>query len=207
MAKSFLDRVYKASGNAEMRNIYDEWANDYDAEVTSNGYQTPLRVATILKEYLSDKSAPILDFGCGTGLSGEALAAKGFRNIDGADLSEGMLDIARAKSVYRDLYVTDPEMPLAEQLGEYNAITAVGVISKGAAPASVYGELIEAMQPCAILAFSMNDLSLQSEEYGGLVEASLQSKTMRLIKQDYGPHLAKYGENSGSTIYVLERLG
>ena len=205
MPESFLDRVYKASGNAEMRGIYDDWASEYDSEVTANGYQTPLRVAAILKDHLSDQTAPILDFGCGTGLSVEALKAAGFTRIDGSDLSQGMLDIARAKSVYRSLQVTSPGIPLAQQLGDYAAITAVGVISKGAAPASVYDELIEAMKPGAILAFSMNDLSLNTEEYGGLVEASVQAGTMTLIVEDYGPHLAKYGENSGSTIYVLQK--
>ncbi|MEP0191258.1 MAG: methyltransferase [Erythrobacter sp.] len=205
MPESFLDRVYKASGNAEMRGIYDDWASEYDAEVAINGYQTPLRVAAILKDHLSDQTAPILDFGCGTGLSGEALKAAGFTQIDGSDLSEGMLDIARSKSVYRSLHLTNPEMPLAEQLGDYSAITAVGVISKGAAPASIYGELIEVMKPGAILAFSMNDLSLNTDEYGGLVKASLQAGTMTLITQDHGAHLAKYGQNSGSMIYILKK--
>jgi predicted TPR repeat methyltransferase len=38
--------------------------------------------------------ALVADFGCGTGLVGEAMTKLGFRNIYGIDCSEGMLQIA-----------------------------------------------------------------------------------------------------------------
>ncbi|MDZ7829733.1 MAG: class I SAM-dependent methyltransferase [Halofilum sp. (in: g-proteobacteria)] len=36
----------------------------------------------------------MLDAGCGTGLSGRALSAAGFRTIDGMDVSQRSLEIA-----------------------------------------------------------------------------------------------------------------
>jgi len=33
MANENLDRVYTASGDKEMRKIYDEWAEQYDSDV------------------------------------------------------------------------------------------------------------------------------------------------------------------------------
>jgi predicted TPR repeat methyltransferase len=44
-----------------------------------------------------------LELACGTGLVGQALGEKGFRNIYGCDISEKMLEIAETKNIYRSL--------------------------------------------------------------------------------------------------------
>ncbi len=206
MAGKFLDRVYKASGNDEMREIYDDWAEEYDQDVEGNGYLTPKRLAETLTEFVTDQDTAILDYGCGTGLSGVALSEEGFSKIDGADLSEKMLEIAEERDVYRKLQHIEPEEPLDEQIGEYEAITAVGVVSKGAAPPFVYGDLLGLMKPGAVLALSLNDLSLSDPEYSSLIPDSVEAGKVRILSEEHGPHLAKYGKNSGSTVYVLERL-
>ena len=207
MANKHLDRVYQASGNSEMREIYDEWAEQYDDDVVGNGYLTPKRLAETLARFVAERDTPILDYGCGTGLSGEALADAGFTAIDGADLSAGMLERARERNVYRKLQHVDPDKPLDAQLGDYRVFTAVGVISKGAAPPFVYDDLLGLMKPGALLAFSLNDLSLEDPDYSRLVPDSVEAGKVKVLSEEHGPHLAKYGDNSGSTIVVLERLG
>ncbi|WP_162925315.1 class I SAM-dependent DNA methyltransferase [Aurantiacibacter odishensis] len=207
MANKHLDRVYQASGNSEMREIYDEWAEHYDDDVVGNGYLTPSRLAKTLARFVPDRDTPILDYGCGTGLSGQALADAGFTTIDGADLSEGMLKRARETNVYRKLQHVDPDNSLNAQLGEYPVFTAVGVISKGAAPPFVYDDLLGLMQPGALLAFSLNDLSLEDPDYSSLVPGSVEAGKVKILCEEYGPHLAKYGDNSGSSVVVIERLG
>lgn len=206
MANKHLDRVYQASGNAEMRAIYDEWAKEYDDDVVGNGYLTPTRLADALAGVVGDRDAPILDYGCGTGLSGLALKEAGFGTIDGADLSEGMLERARKTDAYRKLQQIDPEHPLDKQVSDYRTYAAVGVISKGAAPASVYDDMLQMMPKGSILAFSLNDLSLEDPEYAPLVPESVDAGKVKVLFEEHGPHLAKYGDNSGSTIYVVERL-
>lgn len=206
MANKHLDRVYQASGNAEMRAIYDEWAKEYDDDVVGNGYLTPTRLADALAGVVGDRDAPILDYGCGTGLSGLALKEAGFGTIDGADLSEGMLERARKTDAYRKLQQIDPEHPLDKQVSDYRTYAAVGVISKGAAPASVYDDMLQMMPEGSILAFSLNDLSLEDPEYAPLVPESVTAGKVKVLFEEHGPHLAKYGDNSGSTIYVVERL-
>ena len=76
--------------------------------------------------------------GCGTGLSGAALAEAGFTTIDGSDLSPGMLDKARALGVYRDLWLPD-DLPDRR----YDAVAAVGVIGPGAAPLDLFDTCLE----------------------------------------------------------------
>ena len=206
MATDQLDRVYTASGNREMRAVYDDWAKDYDDDVAGNGYRSPARAAAALAEFLPDKDALILDYGCGTGLSGSALAAAGFTNLVGADLSSKMLDIARELDVYSTLDLVEPDQPLPADYRQYDAIVAVGLISKGAAPPEIYRELLSVMRPSALLVFSMNDLSLVDPLYAPLVEESIKDGLVRPLKQEHGPHLPGYANNEGSMIYVLERL-
>lgn len=207
MDNSKLDNVYTASGDAEMRDAYDDWADEYDQDVVSQGYVTPSRVAEALAKFVSPGEQVVLDYGCGTGLSGVALNEAGFNHIDGIDLSQKMLDLAQRREVYRKLRLVEPDQTLETELKKYPAVSAAGVISKGAAPASLYASLLDSMQPQAKLAFSLNDLSLADPEYSDLVKSSVDAGRVALLFEEHGPHLAKYDHNSGSTVYVVERLG
>ncbi|MGR3468515.1 MAG: class I SAM-dependent DNA methyltransferase, partial [Shimia sp.] len=61
---------------SETQDVYTRWAGTYDAEVGGGGYQTPARIAAALREH-ARSDALVLDYGCGTGLSGAALAEAG----------------------------------------------------------------------------------------------------------------------------------
>ena len=206
MTDNFLDKVYRVSGNDGMRDLYNSWADKYDQDILETGYATPARVALALSAELSERDAPILDFGCGTGLSGSALVEAGFTRIDGTDLSGEMLNVARKKQIYSELWETDPSSPLPVKPGKYRAVTAIGVISVGGAPASVYDDLLQILAPGDLLAFSLNDQSMAMEDYGGRIKRSIADGDVSVRSEAYGPHLQAHGENSGSTVYVLERL-
>jgi hypothetical protein len=64
-------------------------------------------------------------------------------------------------------------VPLPVQPGDYRAITAIGVISVGGAPASVYDDLLAILAPGDLLAFSLNDQSMAMDEYGGRLQRSV----------------------------------
>ena len=116
---NFLDKAYKARDAASTRTLYDDWAASYEAEVAENGYATPGRCAEALKAHVDNLDAPILDFGCGTGLSGLALKLAGFEVIDGVDLSAEMLDVARTKGVYCHLDQIEADAPLPKDLAAH----------------------------------------------------------------------------------------
>ena len=203
MAKSFLDRVYAARSGEEQRALYDDWSASYDQEVSENGYATPGRTAALLAGVLTPHDAPILDFGCGTGLSGAAMAGVGFAVIDGVDISERMLATARARGVYRDLRAIPLGAPLDIPVGAYRAITAVGVIGAGAAPLPVLDELMSCLEPGGMLAFSFNDHTLGDPAYEARVKHHLATGTVRQLVRDYGDHLP--GRDMKSMIYILEK--
>lgn len=189
-----------------MLSLYDAWAEQYDRDLADKSYQTPRRVADMLTQWLADCSAPILDYGCGTGLSGAALIEAGYTEIDGADLSPRMLALAEQKSLYRRLFQIDPAQPLPFDPGAYRTIVAVGVISVGGAPGEVFDTLVESLSAGTRLVFSMNDQSLKMPDYAGRLKASVSAEKVRILAQDYGPHVQHHDENSGSMVYCLEIL-
>ena len=204
MGEKFLDKVYGVKTDAENRALYDAWSATYDDEVTEHGYITPVRCAAALAGHLADHKAPILDFGCGTGLSGAALAAVGFHVIDGCDLSDGMLATARERGVYRDLRQVEPDAPLDVAVGDYAAIAAIGVISTGAAPASTLDTLLGLLNPGGMIVFSFNDHALADPSFEARVKANLDAKAVRQLHRDYGDHLPGMGLKSA--VYVLEKI-
>ncbi|MCC1493621.1 class I SAM-dependent methyltransferase [Cognatishimia sp. F0-27] len=200
MTDRFLDKVYQARGADETRALYDAWSTSYEAEVAENGYVTPGRCAEALASVVSDLTAPVLDFGCGTGLSGMALRLAGFTTVDGVDLSPGMLAQARAKGVYRtlDAIIADCAIPTG-----YSAIAAIGVIGAGAAPLSVLDRITDALAPGAKTVFSFNDHTLEDPTFDAHVDALIAAGTMRSVFREHGPHLT--GRNMQATVYVLEK--
>lgn len=203
MAEKFLDKVYGITDPGEARALYDDWAATYDAEISENGYATPGRCAAALAAFLSDPATPILDFGCGTGLSGLALRALGFSVIDGTDLSAGMLATARARGVYRTLTHNAPGAPLDHLAGRYGAIAAVGVISPGAGPIGLLNDLLALLDTGGFIVFSLNDHALAEPAYEARVAALVETGAVAKRFRDYGDHLP--GRGIRSVVYVLEK--
>ncbi|MFB9150528.1 class I SAM-dependent DNA methyltransferase [Roseovarius ramblicola] len=203
MSKRFLDKAYALDTPEETRALYDRWAASYDDEIAANGYATPARVAHALAAQVGDRTAPVLDYGCGTGLSGEALHAAGFTVIDGMDPSPAMLDGAREKGVYRNLALLDLDDSAPLPQGAYPAITAAGVIGVGAAPADTLDMLLTALPPGGLLGFSFNDHALADPQYEGRLAPWLERGDARLLSREHGPHLP--GAGIGAMVYVVAR--
>lgn len=201
MTDKFLDKVYDARTAEETRDLYDAWSASYEAEVAENGYATPGRCAEALAKHLADKDAPILDFGCGTGLSGLALKLAGFTTIDGVDLSADMLAQAQDKQAYRRLTQIAPDTPIS---GDYTAIAAIGVIGAGAAPISTFDLIMRALPRGGYFVLSFNDHALSDPVNEGRVSEWCDCSAARLLFKEYGPHLP--GLDMKSNVYVLEKL-
>ena len=81
------------------REGYDRWAATYEDTVED-------AMDLALLERLDVDWAgvgAVADLGCGTGRTGSWLAGRGVGEIDGVDLSPGMLQAARGRGVYRSL--------------------------------------------------------------------------------------------------------
>ncbi|MCX7565348.1 methyltransferase domain-containing protein [Sulfitobacter sp. F26169L] len=200
MKTPFLDKAYAERDTGSTREHYDKWSDSYEAEVGTLGYATPARCAQALAEFAPDKSLPLLDFGCGTGLAGLAFKLAGFDTIDGVDLSAEMLAQAREKDIYRKLTQIDPDAPLE---GEYPLIGGVGVIGAGAAPISTLNTLLHALPSNGLLVFSFNDHTLEDPASTACLNEWLDCGAARLLFSEHGEHLP--GKDLGATVYVIEK--
>lgn len=200
MQDDFLDKVYDLETPDAFRRHYDAWAARYDADLEAQGYATPGRCAAALKAAGLSRDAAILDMGCGTGLSGRALRAEGFTTIDGADVSAGMLEVAAGTGAYRQL-VNTAETGLPT--GPYAAVTAIGVIGAGAAPAALFDDCLAALSRGGLFCFSFNDHTLEMPEYTARRDIALASGRVSLVSEDTGVHIRGLG--STSKVYVLKR--
>lgn len=203
MSNGFLDKAYRARDAASTRQLYDDWAESYETEVAENGYATPGRCAAALAAHIPDLSRPILDFGCGTGLSGLALKLAGFETIDGVDLSADMLAQAKTKGIYRALGQIEAGTDLPHRPGSYAAITAIGVIGAGAAPISVFDTLMAGLAAGGFLVLSFNDHALEDPANEARIEAYVNADRARLLFKEHGDHLPGIGLKSN--VYVLEK--
>src|SRR2546428_7451228 len=98
---SRVDAVFAAQNPQELAARYDEWAASYEDDMDDHG--GPQEAVEVLTRYVAP-AARILDAGCGTGLAGQILAARGYRQLEGLDLSAGMLREAGNKGGYNTLH-------------------------------------------------------------------------------------------------------
>jgi SAM-dependent methyltransferase len=202
--RGYLDRIYSVRGADALRRHYDEWAESYDGELAAAEYRTPERCAAALARHLADRAAPVLDFACGTGLSGEALGAAGFTCIDGTDVSSGMMEQARRKGIYRKLWQCAPDERLAVRERGYAGIVAAGAISPGAAPARCVDDALDSLAAGGLFVLSLNDHALEDADFVGRITGAAQAGQVEILEAGDGPHLPAMGLKS--RVYALRRL-
>lgn len=155
--REFLESIYALDEEGDVRSFYDDAAGKYDEILLSEiGYVSPAVCADAIAPHVPDRSARVIDLGCGTGLAGEALSAHGYAHIDGVDFSSEMLTVARSRGCYASLAVADLNASLDIADGVYAAALSVGVFGQHVLPAAL-DETIRIVEPGGIVCFSVNE--------------------------------------------------
>jgi predicted TPR repeat methyltransferase len=146
-----------------VRHLFDQFSADYDRRMRS---QLAYRAPEILRE-LADLVMPdakdlvVLDLGCGTGLAGEVFAGMAAK-IDGIDLSPAMIELARARELYRCLEIADIESSLVSGGPHYDLVLAADALVYLGDLTTVFQGVVQQLKPGGLFLFT-TEASLEAE--------------------------------------------
>ena len=177
-----------AKNDNRLMEVYRDWAKkyDYDNDHVLGTVSQPKSV-NLLSTRLKDKTAKIIDVGCGTGLVGEKLKAKDFIYFDGIDISKDMLSIAKSRG-YRNLFLGSLNKQLPVLDDAYDAAMCIGVFTHGHVSSDRFNELCRIVKTGGYVCFTINEGVF--DEYGFkemIAEFQLNKvwEVISLYKDDY----------------------
>jgi predicted TPR repeat methyltransferase len=156
-AANGLSSAPQAAPIPYVTSLFDSSAKDFeDLLRTSLAYKAPELILAACQSLCPLKlvDLEILDLGCGTGLAGELFRPFATR-LDGVDLSTKMLDIARNKSIYDELYASDIVTHLNKVNRKYSLILAADVFVYIGDLAPVFFALRNSLLPGGHFAFTV----------------------------------------------------
>jgi len=142
------DWLHQGTSDArEVADRYDQWAKGYDDDLASWSYQAPTVVAQTVVSRLREAGS-VLDVGCGTGLVGRALRARGFAgHILGLDVSQTSREIAQHCGAYDSVEHADLQQRLPLQDDSVDALVCVGVMTYLPEVEAVWREFARVARP------------------------------------------------------------
>jgi predicted TPR repeat methyltransferase len=149
---SIGDWLHEGTGDPrEVAARYDGWAQTYNDDLASWSYQAPAVVAeTLITRHPGARS--VLDVGCGTGLVGEALRARGFSGqLVGLDISRASLELARRGGAYHSLQQADLQRRLPVEDDGVDAVVCAGVMTYLPEVEAVWREFARVVRPGGIV--------------------------------------------------------
>ncbi len=181
-------RVFNAlhtNNKEELEELYKVWADNYDHDVVEViGYVGHLITSELLIKYIDNSKAKILDAGCGTGLVGEVLHERKFKNIVGIDFSQTMLDQALKKNVYQSLALSDLTEKLAFKDNTFDAIVSAGTFTCGHVGPEAFSELIRVTKTGGYISFTVRDQEWDRLPYEKTIR-ELEEKNLWLCMESF----------------------
>merc|ERR1712098_159257 len=200
---------------AAVHSVYQSWANNYEEDLNNLRTTGADHLADELVDSLTvmgreeKETISVLDVACGTGLVGEALVRRGFRDISGLDFCRAMLDIAQHKGVYRELVETafGGEVPSSLAGRQYDCVVMKGGFAAGHLPLTSLATMAALCKPGGLVINSMTfEYTQIVPEYQGLEEylARLeQEQVWRIIKRKV---IADYINGKDGLLHVCQVL-
>ena len=146
------------ASDAFVERTFDSFATSFDAKLAKLHYRAPALVAEMLGDLQVSKSLDVLDAGCGTGLCGPLVAAHA-RRLVGVDLSERMLDRARARDVYDELVKGELTGYLEGLSAAFDVIVSADTLVYFGPLEQVVGAAATALRPGGRLVFTVEELT------------------------------------------------
>ncbi|MEI6183414.1 MAG: class I SAM-dependent methyltransferase [Polynucleobacter sp.] len=159
-AQKKLTEIYKTKDINSKLKYYDTW-DTYEEDLMSLGFFGPVACTALLFKYIKS-DAKIFDVGCGPGNLGNYLKLLNFKNIYGLDGSQGMIERAKQRKIYKKIYHqiigTDP-LPILN----VDVLVASGVFSMGLPfPQGAMKVCFNSVRPGGYFCFSAPDKILKT---------------------------------------------
>ncbi len=189
----------------KLQQFYEQWAGTYDEDVSSEGYCGPEFITDLLVSLsahcdleidIKDHDLAILDAGCGTGLVGVALAKKGYRQIDGCDLSPAMVEKALTTGAYKTL---KGDIDLTRRNGvyrddHYDVVICCGTFTNGHLPPEALEELVRIAKPQGLVLVSARKSYYDSTDFEAVYTGLRQENRVKLLRRVMdAPYIAEEG--------------
>jgi predicted TPR repeat methyltransferase len=112
------------------------------------------------------ETGKILDAGCGTGLTGNALKNMGYKDITGIDISRKSILLAQKAGAYSQLKQLDLQtQPFPFNQGEFDAVNCIGVLTYIKDPRPLFKEFCRIVRPSGYIVFSHREDLLKASRY------------------------------------------
>ncbi|WP_299281693.1 class I SAM-dependent methyltransferase [uncultured Tateyamaria sp.] len=169
-----LNRAYGLKTSEDSVALYRDWADTYDVGFAqANGYILHKAVARHFA--LMGGFGPVLDVGAGTGLCGAALRAQGIEPVDATDISPEMLEVARAKDIYRTLFTSNILNGFQAPGAPYQGAVSSGTFTNGHVGPEGIDAILSVVRPGGWIVISVN-----AQHYGA---AGFEAKMADLAPQ------------------------
>ncbi|XP_041053805.1 methyltransferase-like protein 27 isoform X2 [Carcharodon carcharias] len=187
-AQRMVFSCHKESTAEDKMSFYDSWSELYEQDVMFLDYRAPLLAAESLAAVLNEDrdKALVLDVACGTGLVAVQLQRLGFRNLHGVDGSEGMLELARSKSVYQTLHKCS-----------YDVAVIVGALSEGQVPYTILPELHRVTKPGGFVCMTTRT-NTSNQLYKKQLQAVIEKMEQKGLWERVGVQEIEHWEKSTS---------
>ncbi len=128
----------------------------YDVSSNPHKYPAPRTMFDLLIQIIhSVSSSKIIDFACGTGLSGVIYVDLGFR-VDGIDISEEMLKKAREKG-YQKTWQKNLVIDDIDGITGYKMAICLGALGEYIPPEIVIPKMVATLEQTALLCFTSEE--------------------------------------------------
>ena len=196
--KNMIPTIFKTlhvSNLDELGDLYKNW-DDYENDVIQlAGYVGHIVTTEALIRYLKNKEAKILDAGCGTGLVGDILYNKDYKNIVGVDFSKEMLNRALKKNVYESLSLCDLTQKIEFEDNSFDAIVCAGTFTCGHVGPEALNEMIRITKNDGYISFTVRKQEWEASPYEKIIKELERSKLWQQVER----YTAKYNTQEGVT--------
>jgi len=190
-----------------VRSVFDGYADRFDSHLISLGYRVPGLIRSALLQHPTiqsgDRVGPVLDLGCGTGLTAVVLSDLPIGPLVGVDVSPGMLAQAAAKQCYAGLHEADLMEMLAEDGASWRLILAADVLCYFGDLRGVLARVHKRLEAGGWLVLSVEELLPDKDgALGGSGEWALQPQGRYAHSLDY---IERTAIAAGFAVRTLER--